>query len=79
MALVVNFTCTVCKKGRSEAIGAGRPTPTVCGGCQKLANDCARREHFHGLDGLTVEERLRKIERWIYDYKPPVSVMEVRC
>ena len=78
MALVTKFFCTVCKAERSEAIGSGRLRPTICRGCLKFEADCKRREHFGGLDALTLEERMRKIELWIYDYKPPINPMNVR-
>lgn len=79
MALIASFTCNVCNKERSECIGAGAPPRTVCSGCLKLESDRKRREHFYGLDGLTVEERMRNIEKWIYDYKERIHPMDIRC
>ena len=78
MAMIMDIHCSMCGKIRQITVGAGRLKPTVCGTCENLENDRKRREHFKGLDGLTVEERLRKIEYWIYNYKPPINPMEIR-
>jgi len=78
MAIVLDFTCKVCGRNDQTAVGSGRPAPTICNACQKLEDDCKRREHFHGLDGLTLEERIRRIEEWIYDYRPPASINDIR-
>ena len=77
MAMIV-YTCVVCGRKGQIAVSSGCVAPSLCTGCKKLESDCTRREHFHGLDGLTVEERLRKIERWIYDYKPHVNPTSIR-
>jgi hypothetical protein len=44
--------------------------PTICGACKAREIDLARIEHFAKLDALPIEERLRRIETWIYDYRP---------
>lgn len=63
--------CSLCGDDFTAVRGAGQPTPTVCGKCLIKEESKKRRLHFSGLDGLTIEERLRKIEEWIYDYRPP--------
>lgn len=78
MARIRTIVCIACGREDMIAVNSGIPDPIVCNACKKLENDCKRREHFHGLDGLTIEERLRKIEKWIYDYKPTVDPMNVR-
>ena len=70
MAVVVYCVCLKCGKCWRKAVGSGRPAPTICPECDKKEKDQKRREHFHGLDGLSLEERIRKIEEWIYDYRP---------
>jgi hypothetical protein len=34
--------------------------------------------YLAGLKALTVEERLEKIEAYLYDYKPPRSLGDIR-
>jgi len=78
MALVVEFVCSKCNKHSQMAIGCGSPTPTVCNSCNRIQSERLRRQYFSGLDGLTIEERLRNIEEWIYDYRPPKDINDVR-
>lgn len=44
----------------------------ICSKCDKKQKQLKREAHFKFLDSLTVEQRLRKVEEWIYDYKPAV-------
>ena len=78
MALTVDILCKFCGKTERISIPSGGLTPTVCCNCRKRFRDRKKREHFGGLDALTIEERLRKIEEWIYDYKPPVDLNDVK-
>ncbi len=71
MAVIVDCTCIKCRKRWRGATGSGMPAPTLCGECEKEEKDIERREYFGALDGLTLEERVRKIEEWIYNYKKP--------
>ena len=70
MALVVDIHCTVCGKNSSEAIAAGQPQPNVCRNCQRLKHEQHRDFNLAGLKALPTQERLSRIEAWIYDYKP---------
>jgi len=70
MAIIVNGHCVECDKDFIATVGSGSPTPLECPSCVSIRKDMERRKYFGGLDGLTIEERLRKIEKWIYDYKP---------
>lgn len=45
----------------------------ICPACKKVDEAQKREAHFKMLDGLTIEERLRRVEEWIYDYNPPVD------
>lgn len=67
MALVVNMTCTRCGRNQDVVIGSGEPQPRICPECEKAEDDRKSREFFHGLDGLTTEERLRRLEEILYD------------
>jgi hypothetical protein len=69
MAFITMITCTKCHKEKQVTCGSGQ-TKTVCNRCAAKEADRKRREHFGSLDGLTIEERLRKLEEWVYNYRP---------
>ena len=69
MAIVTMITCSKCLKHRQVTCASGELIST-CDECRNTEIDRERREHFSGLDGLTIEERLRNIEEWIYNYRP---------
>lgn len=48
---------------------------SVCPYCERKDVEKKEREYFEALDSLSMEERIRKIEKWIYDYKPPSNPM----
>lgn len=70
MALLVNIVCQDCGHESDEVVAAGSVTPNVCSGCNSLAGARQRAMHLGGLKALTIEQRLERIEEWIYDYKP---------
>jgi len=39
----------------------------ICYDCSIQEQQNERIEHFEGLDVLTIEERIRRIEEWMYD------------
>lgn len=69
MARIVNAFCHTCKESFQGVANAGS-YPTECGNCHTKRQDRERREYFGALDALTIEERIRKIEEWIYNYRP---------
>lgn len=78
MALLINITCLTCGKESQECIGAGLPAPNICSECRQAEEDLKRRIHLHGLEVLTLTERIRKLEEWAYDYKPPMSIHDMK-
>ena len=65
--LLVTNKCLECgKKKRMDY----HTSNGICYDCQKLKEKAKRDAHFTFLDGLPIEARIRKIEEWIYDYKP---------
>ena len=62
------FTCSVCKEEKDEHRIAG--SKNICHECERKDVERKEREYFEALDKLTTEERIRKIEQWIYNYKP---------
>ena len=71
MALLVDCTCETCGEKWQGMTSSSRPAPKECTECYDKRTDRQRREHFSGLDGLTLDERIRRVEEWIYDYRPP--------
>jgi len=78
MAIITTMFCGVCKETKPTSVGSSQATPMICCSCAKKIADEKRRLHFHGLDGLTIEERLRKVEEWIYNYKVPIDSRNIR-
>jgi hypothetical protein len=70
MAYLTYIRCKKCGKNSQVAVNSRMLTPDLCYECTEKEEGKKRREYFFGLDGLTIEERLRKIEEWIYDYRP---------
>ena len=64
MAYVCDWTCKVCRKDFHTAV----PDDYTCCDCDKKVADRKRREYFGKLDALTIEERIREIEEWIYEH-----------
>lgn len=66
MALVAEYRCVRCKKERYEIVLPSR----VCSHCREQDHQDAlkaRRIFLAGLTGLTIEERLSRIEALLYD------------
>jgi len=70
MALQVNGFCLKCEKTFSTLIGSGQITPSICPICERIETDKKKEEYFATLEPLTLKQRLRKVEEWIYDYEP---------
>ncbi len=77
MAIMKTIHCSECGETKQEV----RPVDdcsSICKKCKIEIKLRKRTQHFKGLEGLTVEERIKKIEEWIYDYKPPVNPKNIR-
>jgi hypothetical protein len=69
MALSSRITCESC--GEVATVMHSPSTyPTICGQCLTKERQTERDKHFTKLDALSIEERLRLVEAWIYDYRP---------
>lgn len=78
MAYIETFICRTCLKNVQGAIGSGQTTPTQCHSCKSKESDDKRAQFLKGLEALTIEERLKKVEAWIYDYKVPINPIDIR-
>ena len=69
VALLIKIHCEVCKKEKNVMVAASRARPTVCNACRIAKERQDERLHFLRLDGMTVRQRLREIEAWVYLHK----------
>lgn len=77
MAILHTITCQTC--GQSKQVCCSPSDwPTECHECASAKAAQDRAVHLEGLQALTLEERLARIEAWIYDYKPPVALSDMR-
>ncbi len=72
MSIAFTATCPDCGKSHYVIDTVIRPVK-LCDNCYKKHADNEADNYFNELDKLTIEQRIRYIEKWIYDYKPPVD------
>jgi hypothetical protein len=78
MAILTKITCRQCNCKSDEMHSPMEAPPKICSQCQ-AKNDADKRQLcLNNLASMTVDERLRRIEEWIYDYKPPIDWRNVR-
>lgn len=77
MAYARTVRCGQCHNEYSEVTPPTWPYEHTCPACKQVQAASARKAHFDHLDTLSIEERIRRIEEWIYNYKPPVSTRDV--
>ena len=69
MALLVGGICSRCKKLFECLIRSDETTPNICPTCKNDEKMKKDKEYFDELDNLTVKERIRRLEEWIYNHK----------
>ena len=70
MANLSRIRCRSCGEAADVMHNPSGGKPTICGPCRKKENSQKRENHLSELGDLPIEERLRRIEAWIYDYRP---------
>jgi len=75
MAVMVPSYCSTCRKDFTAILNSGEAIPNKCPFCKDIQEDVKRKSYFSGLDTLSIEERLCRIEEWIYDYKPKTETL----
>ena len=70
MAYHSTITCLECGENKNVIVSSSGGYPTHCGECRAREEQLRRSNYFAELDKLPLEERIRKIEEWIYEYKP---------
>lgn len=51
---------------------------SACWKCTKKKEKENKEAHLAELKNWTIEQRLERIERWIAEYKPPISMSDMR-
>jgi len=69
MAIIVSIHCNVCKKKKNVTVGGADLHPIVCAECRVKQENQDEIAHFARLDGMSVEDRLREMEVWVYKHK----------
>jgi len=72
MAIMRTVYCTRCRHTVQEARESGDYN-SECNRCRAETAEYKRRKHFRELERLSIESRVRRIEEWIYNYKPSSS------
>jgi len=69
MAVMVEVKCPTCKKVYRTGVPArmGYISELLCSDCEKLEKEVKEKAHFDVLDSMTIDERVRRIEKILYD------------
>lgn len=78
MALAHTITCSACGKQKEVLVGGGKAPPKTCSECTAVAEEAKLQEYLAELAKLPTDERLRKIEEWIYNHSKNHPQREVR-
>ena len=68
MAFITTIYCHTCGQSKQEVVNSSGPFYS-CNQCLSDAKDKQHREWIAGREGLTIEERIREIEEWMYQHK----------
>jgi len=63
--------CPKCNHEYRPMSSSGSNNKSGCPVCEMRAATKREEEYFARLDTMSMEERVRRIERWIYEYKAP--------
>jgi hypothetical protein len=70
MALCRTITCSRCNERKEVWFSASDfGPPDICGGCSKKDRDASKRADLDALAALSMEERVARIEEWIYEHR----------
>jgi Zn finger protein HypA/HybF involved in hydrogenase expression len=68
MAVLVVIHCPNCKEARYEVVEANTAAPVTCSMCRGGEKKIAEDKAMQATQGLTIEQRLDRIERFIYQH-----------
>ena len=72
MAYMTTTMCSKCGEKATVIVSNG-VTPHLCPDCEYKKAKAKSTLHFDKLDKLTLEQRIRKIENWMYRFKLPID------
>lgn len=78
MAFLTEMYCIKCHTKKQVTVGSGQCPSNICPECRNKEESEKRAIYLKGLEALTLEERIKKIEAWTYDYKPPTCSCSIR-
>jgi len=78
MAVLSRIKCELCGAVAEVNHRPHDSPPRWCGPCMAKRERQQRDDTLRSWAEQPLEERLRRIEAWIYDYKPPVPLSELR-
>jgi hypothetical protein len=70
MALLSRIKCERCEETADVMHSPSDAKPKICERCRVKEATTVRDQYLADLAALPLEERLRRIEAWIYDYRP---------
>lgn len=69
MAILSQIHCNKCNTVQS-VMHSPQEYPRICSACRANEARAKKDKHLEELSQLSIEQRLRLIEEWIYNYKP---------
>lgn len=78
MAVLSSIKCEACGTNTHVSHRPDDAPPKACHQCACKAAEKTREQALNEIAALPLEERLRRIEAWIYDYRVPVPLSEMR-
>ena len=73
-----NTKCPQCENTYTPMFADGSTASSGCPFCNEEAAAKKHREYFEKIDAQSMEERVRHIEEWIYNYKPPRNIEDMK-
>jgi hypothetical protein len=67
MAYNRQIICVKCRQEKTIIVGSGSYRPPVCDECRDKEKVAKEENHFDKLDQMTLEQRVRRIEKILYD------------
>ena len=68
MAVLTMINCKTCGKSKQESVAASDYFRNECSECRANERNREEREWKAGREGLTIEERIRDIENFMYHH-----------
>jgi len=67
MAFIIIRTCIKCGESYDDYTSLYKMTSHTCAKCKNKESENRKQQHFDKLDNMTIEQRLRRIEKIQYN------------